>query len=81
MQCKAISSAIAIMMLFTAPSFAQNPAAKSGVPQFQVDALWPKDLPNNWLLGQVSGITTDRNNNVWIVNRPDHNHDPSRWHL
>src|SRR5258705_10588995 len=50
---------------------AQAQTPKAGVPQFQVDALWPKDLPNNWLLGQVSGLTTDRNNNVWIVNRPD----------
>src|SRR5215468_1452727 len=60
----------ALLALGSTEVLAQNPAPKSGVPQFQVDALWPKDLPNNWLLGQVSGITTDRNNNVWLVNRP-----------
>ncbi len=40
-----------------------NPGAAAkigGVPQFQVDALWPKPLPNNWILGQVSGIRVDR---------------------
>jgi DNA-binding beta-propeller fold protein YncE len=40
------------------------------VPQFQVDAFWPKPLPNNWILGQVSGITVDRFDRIWIVQRP-----------
>ncbi len=61
--------ASALLALVGVQAQAQTP--KAGVPQFQVDALWPKDLPNNWLLGQVSGLTSDRNNNVWIVNRPD----------
>jgi hypothetical protein len=34
--------------------------ADKGVPQFQVDPFWPKPLPNNWILGQVSGVATDR---------------------
>jgi DNA-binding beta-propeller fold protein YncE len=41
-----------------------------GVPQFQVDAFWPKPLPNNWILGQVSGITVDRFDRIWVVQRP-----------
>ena len=41
-----------------------------GVPQFQVDPFWPKPLPNNWILGQVSGVAVDKRNNVWIVHRP-----------
>src|SRR2546423_13692969 len=69
MQARLITMAGALLALVGAQGQAQT--QKAGVPQFQVDALWPKDLPNNWLLGQVSGITTDRNNNVWIVNRPD----------
>jgi len=35
-----------------------------GAPQFQVDALWPKPLPNKWILGQVSGIYVDRHDRV-----------------
>ena len=46
---------------------AQEPAP---VPQFQVDASWPKALPNNWILGQVSGIATDRFDRIWVVHRP-----------
>jgi DNA-binding beta-propeller fold protein YncE len=40
------------------------------VPQFQVDPFWPKPLPNNWILGQVAGIATDRYDRIWIVQRP-----------
>src|SRR5712671_4347182 len=68
MQAGTILMASALLALVGVQAQAQTP--KAGVPQFQVDALWPKDLPDNWLLGQVSGITTDRNNNVWVVNRP-----------
>jgi DNA-binding beta-propeller fold protein YncE len=45
-----------------------NPGA---VPQFQVDPFWPKPLPNNWILGQVSGVAVDKHGHVWIVHRPD----------
>ena len=45
-------------------------AAQDAVPQFQVDASWPKALPNNWILGQVSGIATDRFDRIWVVHRP-----------
>ena len=41
-----------------------------GVPLFQVDPFWPKPLPNNWILGQVSGVAVDKRNHVWIVQRP-----------
>src|SRR3954469_24913159 len=43
---------------------------RAGVPHFQVDAAWPKPLPNRWILGQVSGIATDRYDRIWIVHRP-----------
>ena len=46
---------------------AQNAAT---VPQFQVDPFWPKPLPNNWLLGQVSGIAVDKRDHIWVVHRP-----------
>lgn len=39
-------------------------------PAYAVDPFWPKPLPNNWLLGQVSGIATDKNDHIWIIHRP-----------
>jgi hypothetical protein len=39
--------------------------------KFEVDPAWPKPLPNNWVLGQVSGVCVDAQDNVFIVNRRD----------
>jgi DNA-binding beta-propeller fold protein YncE len=55
--------------LFVA-AFAVQAAADDKVPRFQVEASWPKPLPNNWILGQVSGIATDRHDHIWVVHRP-----------
>jgi len=38
--------------------------------EFVVDPFWPKPLPNNWVLGQVSGIAVDLQDHIWIVHRP-----------
>ena len=45
--------------------------AKAGVvaPRFEVDPLWPKPLPNHWVLGQAIGLTIDSQDHVWIVHR------------
>ncbi len=45
-------------------------ADREGAPRFKVDASWPKALPNKWLIGQVPGIQVDRDDNIWIVQRP-----------
>jgi hypothetical protein len=39
-------------------------------PVLEVDASWPKALPNNWLMGQASGVAVDRRDHVWVVQRP-----------
>jgi DNA-binding beta-propeller fold protein YncE len=42
----------------------------SGTPSYRVDASWPKPLPNGWILGAVSGIATDADDHVWVMQRP-----------
>ena len=49
---------------------AQSDSDNPNLTDFVVDASWPKTLPNNWILGQVSGIAVDGEDNIWIVNRP-----------
>lgn len=39
------------------------------IPNFSVDPYWPKPLPNNWLIGQVSGVAVDSRDHVWIIHR------------
>ena len=43
----------------------------SDVPAFDVDAAWPKPLPNNWAVGPVSGISADTRDHIWIIHRGD----------
>ena len=38
-------------------------------PSFEVDPLWPQPLPNHWILGQTIGVSTDAQDNVWIIHR------------
>lgn len=47
----------------------QNPGAH-GATEFKVDHKWPKPLPNRWEFGQVAGVAVDRNDNIWIIQRP-----------
>ena len=44
--------------------------AAEGPPQFKVDAIWPKQLPNNWILGQIGGMTVDAQDHIWVFQRP-----------
>lgn len=64
-----LAAAASLIATVAAPLVAVGDEAK--VPQFQVDALWPMPLPNNWILGQVAGITVDRLDRIWIVQRPN----------
>ena len=38
-------------------------------PIFEVDPLWPKPLPNNWLLGWTIGLWVDELDHVWVIHR------------
>ncbi|HMF94939.1 MAG TPA: hypothetical protein VKE96_11615, partial [Vicinamibacterales bacterium] len=41
-------------------------AAANGAqaPRFEVDPLWPKPLPNKWILGQTIGVSVDAQDHV-----------------
>src|SRR5262245_19974047 len=49
----------------------QQAEAQSGVtaPMFEVDPLWPKPLPNNWLLGWTIGLWVDEQDHIWVIHR------------
>jgi hypothetical protein len=44
--------------------------ADAETPRFTVDPFWPRELPNNWILGEVSGVAVDAQDHVWIIHRP-----------
>src|SRR5258708_34573002 len=59
----ALAGIVAFAM--TGPAFAAE-----GPPKFQIDTSWPKPLPNNWIFGQIGGLFVDKDDNVWISQRP-----------
>jgi DNA-binding beta-propeller fold protein YncE len=38
-------------------------------PRFEVDPMWPKPLPNHWVIGAAIGVAVDANDHVWIIHR------------
>ncbi len=53
--------------------FLQRPsvsAATAQAPRFEVDPMWPKPLPNHWVIGPALGVTVDSRDHVWIVHSP-----------
>ena len=65
--------AAVIIGLGIGQAFLQRQAEAQGesvqAPRFEVDPLWPKPLPNNWLLGWTIGVWVDEQDYVWIIHR------------
>jgi len=38
--------------------------------EFEVDPHFPRTLPDNWIIGQVSGVAVDSRDHVWVLHRP-----------
>jgi DNA-binding beta-propeller fold protein YncE len=55
---------IVMVFLPTEEVLAQDP------PKYQVDPSWPRELPNNWIMGQVGGMAVDRQDHIWVLQRP-----------
>src|SRR3569833_2757046 len=51
-------------------AFLPRSAFAADIPTFAVDASWPKQLPINWILGQVGGIAVDWQGHIWVIHRP-----------
>ncbi|MEA2905296.1 MAG: hypothetical protein QOI12_2683 [Alphaproteobacteria bacterium] len=63
----------AILALGAGQALLQRHAEAQGssvtAPMFEVDPLWPKPLPNNWLLGWTIGTWVDEQDHVWVIHR------------
>src|SRR5258707_11480427 len=68
-----IAFAAAALTLGIASHFAGNQARVNAAdvvaPKFEVDPLWPKPLPNHWLMGQTIGVSVDAQDHIWIIHR------------
>jgi DNA-binding beta-propeller fold protein YncE len=41
----------------------------AAAPAFAVDKMWPKPMPNHWILGSVTGVAVDAQDHIWLVHR------------
>jgi DNA-binding beta-propeller fold protein YncE len=66
---------VAIVALELTARALDQAAAQGGgtvqAPKFEVDPMWPKPLPNNWLMGMTIGLAIDAQDHVWVVHRRD----------
>ena len=53
------------LVLSVAPSI----RAQEG-PRYKLDGNWPKALPLNWTIMGVTGMFVDKNDHIWVLNRP-----------
>src|SRR6202035_5565116 len=47
-----------------------NKEAAKDVPVYKVDPFWPKPLPHNWLMQGVPVMVVDKDDHIWVMNRP-----------
>src|SRR6266542_2591016 len=45
--------------------------AQAAAPKYKFDSDWPKPLPNHWKMGGVTGLAVDKDDNVWVLDRPN----------
>ena len=59
--------------LFVPAIHAQQPKP----PSFELDPGWPS-IPNNWVLGEVTSISVDRKDHIWVLHVPQSIPQPQR---
>ena len=69
-----LSLLVLLAGLFVAQQMLEKTAAaqaKTAVqaPRFEVDPMWPKPLPNHWVMGNVIGVGVDAQDHVYIIHR------------
>jgi len=67
------SLGIGLIALGVGQSKLQEPATAASndvmAPHFLVDPLWPKPLPNHWVMGRTIGVDVDGRDHVFVVHR------------
>lgn len=67
---KIVGGATFFMTLGAITSCGSAPPVTEGAPLLEVDPSWPQVLPNNWIMGQVTGLYVDARDRIWVVHQP-----------
>ena len=79
--CRALWVGLIVMaaspaIVIDRPVSAQGRGA-AGAASHRVSALWPQPFPDEWVLGSVTGVATDAQNNVWVAHRGNDSLEPN----
>lgn len=67
-----ITIALAIIFgITTAWSLSLHAQKPGAAPKFTVDPTWPKDMPNNWIFGSITGVFVDSKDLIWVTHLPE----------
>src|SRR5713101_2723367 len=66
----AISAGLGLLVMCVSLAAQQSGPPKTA-PKFKFDPDWPKPLPNKWKMGGVTGFSVDKDDNVWVYDRPN----------
>ena len=67
----AILAGVSLLAFFVFPGYLTSGAQAQSAPRYIFDPAWPKALPNKWKIGGVTGLAVDKDDNVWVLNRPN----------
>jgi DNA-binding beta-propeller fold protein YncE len=62
-----VAAVLAVALGVVGRALAQE--SRRHVPEFKVDPSWPS-IPNNWVLGEVTSISVDRKDHIWVLHVP-----------
>jgi hypothetical protein len=65
------ATGVFLLIVIASPFLVTERVEAQNAPQYVFDPAWPKPLPNKWKMGGVTGLAVDRNDNVWVLNRPN----------
>ena len=60
-----------LLATYVVPGYLASTADAQSAPRYIFDPAWPKPLPNKWKMGGVTGLAVDKDDNVWVLNRPN----------
>jgi len=62
-----VSAMVVALIVVGGRAAAQGPGPPA--PEFKVDPAWPT-VPSNWVLGEVTSVSVDSADNVWVLHVP-----------
>jgi DNA-binding beta-propeller fold protein YncE len=63
--------AISFVSLFACSAETGGDVSSGGVPSFVVDPSWPLEMPDDWIMGAVTGVFVDSRDHVWVTHLPE----------